>query len=106
MVYRLRRQLQDASLVYVDIYSAKYSLFKDAAKLGKFFVMLYIDFSNGSLNLKTSKLGLNSYGKIFIFLSLTIKKGETKFCEVLEFSNSHHFSILQIMPWIFILKSG
>jgi len=36
MVYRLRGQLKDASLVYVDVYTAKYSLFKYAEKLGEF----------------------------------------------------------------------
>lgn len=33
-VYRLRDQFQDAAFTHVDIYSAKYALFEDAAKIG------------------------------------------------------------------------
>jgi len=36
MLSNLRQKLKDASLIYVDVYSAKYSLFKDAAKFGEF----------------------------------------------------------------------
>ena len=36
LVYTLRGHFPDAAFTHVDIYSAKYALFKDAAKIGKF----------------------------------------------------------------------